>query len=229
MKGLRYLVPSGITALALACGVMAIVEGARGNPLEGGWFVLYATILDRLDGLAARALHASSSFGVWLDSTSDFVAFGVAPAFLFMGLSPTGFEPVLLIPMGVYILGCGLRLTRFSLQEAQKEFSGVPSTLAGGVYAVGLITALTHGLNGEEHLWIFAGVLIAFGVAMNTPWLRYAKVGGVSSRWLNYLGIATVVTCAILIVLRTLPEFVFGASALILFVAPLIARHGRKS
>ena len=110
------------------------------------------------------------------------------------------------------------------MQEAQKEFSGVPSTLAGGVYAVGLHVALIHGLSGADHLWLFGAVLIVFGIAMNTPWLRYGKVGGLSTRWLNYVGVAVVATCALLIVLRTFPEFVFGASFFIMLTAPLISR-----
>lgn len=229
MKSLRYLVPSSITAMALACGVIAIMHGAKGNPIEGSWWVLYATILDRIDGTAARALNATSKFGVWLDSTSDFVAFGVAPAFLFLGTNAAGFEPILIIPMAIYIVGGGVRLVRFSLREAQDEFEGVPSTLAGGVYAAGLNVALIHGLTGADHLWLFAALLIVFGIAMNTPWLRYGKVGGLSTRWLNYLGVAVVITCVVLIVLRTLPEFVFGASGLIMLTAPLISRSERAA
>jgi CDP-diacylglycerol--serine O-phosphatidyltransferase len=229
MKNLRYLVPSSITAMALTCGVLAILHGIDGDPVEGSWWVLYATILDRMDGIAARALKASSKFGVWLDSTSDFVAFGVAPAFLFMGTSPDGFQPILLLPMAVYILGAGIRLVRFSLsEEVKKEFDGVPSTLAGGVYAVGLNVALIHGLSGAEHLWLFGAVLIAFGIAMNTPWIHYGKVGGLSTPWLNYFGVATVLACTVFILMRTLPEFVFGASGLIMLTAPLISRKERR-
>ena len=229
MKFLRYLVPNSITVLALTCGVIASVHGANGNPIEGTWWVLYATILDRLDGVTARALNASSTLGVWLDSASDFVAFGVAPAFLFLGTSPSGFELWMAIPMSVYIIGCGARLLRFSLQEAKEEFSGAPSTLAGGVYAVGLNTALIHGLSGADHQWLFASVLIAFGIAMNTPWLHYAKVGGVSTRWLNILGVSAIATCAVLILFRALPEVVFAASGIIMLTAPLISRFENSS
>ncbi len=229
MKQLRYLVPSSITAMALACGVMAIVHAVKGDPLEGSWWVLYATILDRMDGVAARTLKASSTFGMWIDSVSDFVSFGVAPAILFMGTNPGGFQPLLLVPMAIYILGGGVRLVRFSLGEATKEFHGVPSTLAGGVYAAGLQVALSHGLTGSEGIWLFGGVLVAFGIAMNIPWLRYGKVGGLSTRWLNILGISLVLICVVLIVSRTLPEFVFGASGLIMLLAPLISRAERKT
>lgn len=226
MKYLRYLVPSGITAVALACGVLAIIHGANGNPIEGSWWVLYATILDRMDGLAARTLNASSTFGMWLDSTSDFVAFGIAPAFLFMGANPQGFELILLPAMLFYILGAGTRLVRFSLHEAQKEFEGVPSTLAGGLFAVGISVGLSYGLTD---LWFYGAVLVLFGIAMNTPSLRYAKVGGLSSPWLNYLGIAMVTVCAILIVARQLPEFILFSAALIFLTAPLISRSERHA
>lgn len=229
MKRLRYLVPSTITAMALACGVIAIYHALQGDPLEGSWWVLYATILDRMDGLAARMLKASSTFGMWLDSASDFVSFAVAPAFLFMGTNPSGFEPLLAVPMAIYILGGGTRLVRFSLGEASNEFQGVPSTLAGGVYAVGLQVALRHGLSGAEHLWLFGGVLVAFGIAMNIPWLRYGKVGGLSIRWLNILGVSLVLICIALILSRTFPEFVLAASASIMLTAPFISRAERKS
>jgi CDP-diacylglycerol--serine O-phosphatidyltransferase len=225
MKSLRYLVPTSITALALACGVIAAVYGAQGKPVEGSWFVLYATILDRMDGFAARALNATSQFGVWLDSTSDFVAFGVAPAFLFLGASPRGFEPIVLVPMAIYIGGCGVRLVRFSLQEAQKEFRGVPSTLAGGVYAAGINSGYSNGLVDSNALWLYGAVLVIFGLAMNTPWIRYGKVGGLSTPWLNYFGMAVVATCAIFILVGVLPEFVFGASFTVMLTAPLISRY----
>ncbi len=229
MKSLRYLVPTSITALALACGVWAAVYGAQGKPVEGSWFVLYATILDRMDGLAARALNATSKFGVWLDSSSDFVAFGVAPAFLFLGASPSGLQPILIVPMAVYILGCAIRLVRFSLQEAAKEFRGVPSTLAGGVYAAGINSGYSNGYVDSQALWIYGAVLVAFGLAMNTPWIRYGKVGGLSTRWLNYFGVSVVATCAVFILIGILPEFVFGASFLVMLTAPLISRYERTS
>lgn len=229
IRSLRYLVPSAFTAMALTCGVVAAVYGAKGQPIEGSWWVLTATILDRLDGFSARALKASSRFGAWFDSVSDFVAFGVAPSFLMLGTSSTGFEPILLIPMLVYTLGCGIRLTRFSLDSGDhKGFDGVPSTLAGGVYAAGLHVALAHGLSGDTYLWMFAGVLILFGIAMNVRWLHYGKVGAVSIRWLNRFGVTTLIVCTILILLRRLPEFVFAASALIMITAPLISSIERR-
>lgn len=228
MKSLRYLVPSSVTALALTCGVLAAIYGAQGKPVEGSWFVLYATILDRMDGVLARALKATSTFGLWLDSASDFVAFGVAPAFLFLGAAPSGFEPLLVVPMGIYIFGAGIRLVRFSLQEAAKEFRGMPSTLAGGVYAAGINSAISNGATGHDYLWLFAVVLIVFGVGMNTPWIRYGKVGGLSTRWLNYLGLSVVFACAVFIVLGILPEFVFGASFTVMLVAPLISRYENR-
>ena len=215
--------------MALACGVIAIIHGVNGDPLEGCWWVLYATILDRMDGVAARTLNASTTFGVWLDSVSDFVSFGVAPAFLFIGTNPSGFQPLLALPMGLYIVCGGVRLVRFSLGEPAKEFEGVPSTLAGGVYAAGLAVALGHGLNGAEHLWLFGAVLVAFGIAMNLPWLHYGKVGGLATRWLNILGVSLVLICVVLILSRTLPEFIFGASGSIMLTAPIISRAERKA
>ena len=91
------------------------------------------------------------------------------------------------------------------------------------MYAVGINVALIHGVSGEDYLWLFALVLVIFSLAMNTSWLRYGKVGGLATPWLNYLGITVVAACALCIVLRILPEFVFGASFLVMITAPLMA------
>ena len=76
------LVPSTLTLLALCCGVTAIRFGLADDWTTAVTFVIFAMILDMLDGRAARLLGADSRFGAQLDSLADLVSFGVAPSII---------------------------------------------------------------------------------------------------------------------------------------------------
>lgn len=100
--------------------------------------VFVAIILDGADGWAARKLHAQSEFGKVLDSLSDIITFGAAPAYIlyeavFHELSPAlGWGITILFPV------CGaLRLARFNVQNGMKRyFVGLPIPAAGGMLAL---------------------------------------------------------------------------------------------
>ena len=213
MNRLKYLVPNLVTAAALACGVVAIALAMDGQPLEATWWVLYATLLDRMDGAIARALDASSETGSQLDSFADFVSFGLAPTFLFLGAFGEGIEPLLLVPMLVYIMGAALRLGRFNLSAA-KDFSGVPSTMVGGIYAVAVNVALQYEVSAA----VFA---LPFAALMNAPFMRFDRVGAHPNKGVNVAAAVLLLICAVLIVSRQLPELLLGLTAPTLVFGPL--------
>ncbi len=224
MNGLRFLAPNVVTAAALTCGAYSIVLAMSGRPLEASWWILYATILDKMDGAVARALRSQSPFGAQLDCFADFVSFGLAPAFLFLGTLPGEVAPAMMLPALVYVLGAAARLSRFTLRDEGSVFEGVPSTMAGGVYAVSMIVALDHGLPERHLVWSSALVLTVFGVAMNTPWLRYTKVGTGPTRFVQVALLAVVATCMVLIVTRWVPEVLLGLTGTSMLIGPLVAR-----
>mgnify|MGYP003349167163 CR=1 FL=1 len=80
---LRMAAPALVTLIALACGLAAIEAAHAGEWEMALRFVLLAAVADAMDGTIARLLHASSNMGKELDSLSDLVTFGAAPAFLF--------------------------------------------------------------------------------------------------------------------------------------------------
>ncbi|MBQ1748521.1 MAG: CDP-alcohol phosphatidyltransferase family protein, partial [Bacteroidales bacterium] len=80
--GIRKHIPNALTCCNLLCGCVAIILALGGHFGATLFFVLFAAIFDFLDGLAARALKAYSPMGKDLDSLSDMVSFGVAPAVL---------------------------------------------------------------------------------------------------------------------------------------------------
>ncbi len=219
---MKALAPNAVTALAMTCGVVAIAVAMQGDPLEASWWILYATLLDRLDGALARGLGVSGPFGAQFDSFADFVSFGIAPAFLFLSAVGGELDPLLLLPMLAYILGCAVRLVRFGLAPGRKVFEGLPSTMAGGVYAVAMNVALRHGLSGQPLLLIFSALLVAFGVAMVLPWLRYGKIGGGNTRFLRRSLVGVFFLCAALIITRRLPELVLGITAFLMVSGPFL-------
>ena len=79
---LRYLAPNLVTTISLTFGLLSIAATMDGNYASAGWWIVYATLTDRLDGFVARLVRGTSELGVQLDSFADFLNFGLAPAFL---------------------------------------------------------------------------------------------------------------------------------------------------
>ena len=83
---LRAIPPNAITLLALCFGLTGVrfaMSASQGDVRDWGWAlgcVVFAGVLDGIDGRLARLLKANSRFGAELDSLSDNIAFGVAPA-----------------------------------------------------------------------------------------------------------------------------------------------------
>ena len=80
-KGI-YLLPNTVTLCGMFCGFYAILASFKHDWVFGAWAILAAVIFDGLDGWVARVTHTTTKFGIELDSLSDLVAFGVAPAVL---------------------------------------------------------------------------------------------------------------------------------------------------
>ncbi|MFQ3621449.1 MAG: phosphatidylcholine/phosphatidylserine synthase [Spirochaetales bacterium] len=165
---LRYIaiLPSLITLLNGIAGFIAISYTSRAASLErplthrfgltffalAGYMVFLAMIADMLDGRVARLSKSTSSFGGQLDSLSDAISFGVAPAFLMMkvlelkvralSFPSLFFQGLVLRGIGfcalVYLCGTVIRLARFNVENEEDEsahmyFSGLPSPAAAGV------------------------------------------------------------------------------------------------
>jgi CDP-diacylglycerol--serine O-phosphatidyltransferase len=159
LGALRYTIPNSFTALSLLLGLASIVTTQIGDLEFAAWLIVWCGLLDTLDGLAARLLKATSSFGAEFDSMADLVSFGVAPAILIFnaGLQIAGVEVesgqfwVLLTACGVFVLAGAMRLARFNLATSQPRtgwFTGVPITAAGG----GLISSIVIVLIRHEDI-----------------------------------------------------------------------------
>jgi CDP-diacylglycerol--serine O-phosphatidyltransferase len=168
----RTLVPNIITLLALCAGLTAIrmaFEDRYGLALAA---VVFAAVLDGLDGRLARLLKGTSRFGAELDSLSDFVNFGVAPALIlyFWGLHEL--KSAGWIAAMVFAICTGLRLARFNVMIDDPDrpawtanfFVGMPAP-AGAITVLLPIYLSFLGLPRSEVLtWIM--LFYTLGIAL---------------------------------------------------------------
>jgi CDP-diacylglycerol---serine O-phosphatidyltransferase len=131
---IRILVPNVITLLALCAGLTAIRLAVE-NKLELALAaIVFAAVLDGIDGRIARLLKGTSRFGAELDSLADFVNFGVAPALILYFWVLRDLHSLGWIAALAYAICAGLRLARFNVMLenpgptwAANYFVGVPA------------------------------------------------------------------------------------------------------
>ena len=126
---LRRLVPNFITTTALCCGLAAIHAALRLEFKDALLFIAASMVFDALDGRAARFLRATSSFGNVLDSLSDFLSFGIAPAIILYQWMLKDEEWAGLLACMMFALCSALRLARFTANTTGPTIS-TPQTPA---------------------------------------------------------------------------------------------------
>ncbi len=143
MKSIKinYIIPNVITCINMLLGFMSIIMSMQQNYLWAAWFILIALIADGMDGKAARMLNGFSEFGKELDSFSDAISFGMAPAVLiYQVLTIEGFsKEIVFIVSFLFVLNSILRLTRFNVTTVptkdKGDFVGMPTPTAAGLAA----------------------------------------------------------------------------------------------
>ncbi|GHV87948.1 CDP-diacylglycerol--serine O-phosphatidyltransferase [Spirochaetia bacterium] len=169
-RRLKYIAifPCLITLMNTLCGFLSIVYASRGHEpgivvfyhrsvsffALSGYMIFLAMAADVFDGLAARLTHTTSSFGAQLDSLSDAISFGIAPAFLMLNVVGVYLErqdihfqsaflekfvgKSIFLAAIIFALCAIIRLARFNVENAESEsdhnhFSGLPTTPSAGI------------------------------------------------------------------------------------------------
>lgn len=157
----RAVVPTLFTVLNMFCGFLSLVHSSEGEFITACYFILLAGIFDAIDGMMARLTKSSSQFGVEIDSLSDVVSFGAAPAFLVYKLQLFQLEEWgILISSLLVILG-GIRLARFNVQLVgfdKEYFRGLP--IPASAFAV--VTFVLTFIVDENRLDGFAATLLPY-------------------------------------------------------------------
>jgi CDP-diacylglycerol--serine O-phosphatidyltransferase len=131
----RMLVPNVITLLAICAGLTAIRLSTEGRMELAVAAIVFAAVLDGLDGRVARMIKGQSKFGAELDSLADFVNFGVAPGLILYFWQLHDLNNGGWIASMVFAISGGLRLARFNATMddpnkpafAANYFTGVPA------------------------------------------------------------------------------------------------------
>jgi CDP-diacylglycerol--serine O-phosphatidyltransferase len=239
---IRYTIPNSFTALSLLLGLGSIVTTQVGELEFAAWLIVWCGLLDTMDGLAARLLKATSSFGAEFDSMADLVSFGVAPAILVFnaGLQLAGIEVasgqfwVLLTACGIFVLAGAMRLARFNLTTDQPRtgwFTGLPITAAGGGLVSSMILVLIHHediaslLPLHRHLPIVMFVLAILMVSR----LRFPKAvirKNIAYNVFMFVNVAAIFYCGIF---RVFPEYLFGIGLFLLISGVIAGRISREA
>ena len=143
LRGKAYIIPNLITVTGIFCGFLAAISSFQGRIEYASRCVMLAVIVDFLDGRVARRLNATSEFGKELDSLSDLIAFGAAPAIILYTWAFGRFADEFGILISFIFLACGaIRLARFNVSTGQvpkNYFQGLP--IPG---AAGAVVTLSH-------------------------------------------------------------------------------------
>ena len=184
LSGLNFnrLIPNILTVLALCAGLTAILYGYQGKWKFAVLAVVIAAILDALDGRVARMLGGSTKFGAELDSLSDFVSFGVAPALLvFLWTLHTTQEIGWVITL-VFAVCAALRLARFNTRLgisdmpdwASNFFTGVPAPAGGGLVLLPMTLSFTLEIPALAHPAVNIPVMVGVSYLMISRIPTYA-------------------------------------------------------
>jgi CDP-diacylglycerol--serine O-phosphatidyltransferase len=164
-KGI-YILPNLFTLAALFGGFYAIVMAMNGRFEQAAIGIFCAMVLDSLDGRVARMTNTQSAFGEQMDSLSDMVSFGAAPALIVYEWALKGMGKWGWIAAFVYCSCAALRLARFNTNIAvvdKRFFQGLPSPAAAAL-VVGLIWVVTDaGYVPRDAAWL---VWLAFGFTL---------------------------------------------------------------
>jgi len=167
---LRLLVPNFVTLLALCAGLTGVRMALEGRLELAVYLVVLAAALDGVDGRLARLLKGTSRFGAELDSLTDFVNFGVAPALILYIWGLNGLGNIGWIGSLVFAIGGALRLARFNvaLDDPMKPawssafFTGVPAP-AG---AISSLLPIYLGFLGFPRTPLGEPVVLAYVIAI---------------------------------------------------------------
>ena len=185
-KGI-YVLPNAITLAALFSGFYGIVMAMNGRFEVACIAIFCAAVLDSLDGRVARMTNAQSAFGEQMDSLSDMVSFGAAPALIVYIWALKDMGKAGWIPAFVYIAGAALRLARFNVNIGvvdKRFFQGLPSPAAAAL-VMGLVWVMDDaGFKNASQTdwltWVAFGVTLFAGLSMvtNAPFYSFKVVGG---------------------------------------------------
>ncbi len=220
----KHLLPNAVTLGNIALGFFGMVAAARGQFERSVVLLFLAALCDLADGKLARALDATSKFGMELDSLSDMVSFGVAPAVLMYLAVLHKLGPVGAVIAVVYPLCGAIRLARYNSDVSgigKVTFLGCPIPIAAS-YLWSMVL-VRDGLS----VWMMAaGTLLLAGAMVSTLKVPKFRKGEGLPTWTMFIGLAAFIT--FLVRPMALTWHIWNGWNVTLIVANYVqlARHG---
>ena len=181
-----YLLPNLVTSGALFCGFYSIITAISGNYVLAAIYILFAMILDGLDGRVARMTNTQTSFGEYFDSLSDMLCFGVAPALLIylssLSMFTSGYlAKISYIACFIYIAATAIRLARFNSRNQttdKKYFMGLASPAAAAILIcyVWLMQDLGVDIHSYVTLTVILIVLLSVLMVSNIAYMSFKDI-----------------------------------------------------
>jgi CDP-diacylglycerol--serine O-phosphatidyltransferase len=201
------------------CGFFSLINTANGNYTYAAWLILIAALFDALDGLVARLTNSSSELGVELDSLSDIVSFGTAPAFLMYKTYFYQFDAVGIILSSLPLIAGGFRLARFNVQLVGFEksfFIGLPIPSSALTISTFVLAFYYKGFSEQHSTIIIPMILIlSFLMVSNIRYETMPKLSlkGIKEKPFHFL---------FLVVAAVLVIFTFKLGLFIIFVFMIV-------
>jgi len=210
-KGI-YVLPNLFTLAALFGGFYAIVMAMNDRFDQAAVGVFCAMVLDSLDGRVARMTNTQSAFGEQMDSLSDMVSFGAAPALIAYEWALRGLGRWGWFAAFIYCACAALRLARFNVNTTvvdKRFFQGLPSPAAAALIAGFIWLATDNGVRGEAVAWYMFAMALYAGLTMVTNVPFYSFKDASMKRSVPFV---VVVCVALVLALITIypPAVVFG-------------------
>ncbi|MBD1148830.1 CDP-diacylglycerol--serine O-phosphatidyltransferase [Pelagibacterales bacterium SAG-MED30] len=161
-KTARMILPNILTLIGVCIGLTSIRFALDGSYELAIIAIIFAALIDGLDGRIARLIKGTSKVGKELDSLTDMISFGVAPAFIMYFWKLNTLERFGWLLCLVYVICVALRLARFNINSNQEPswrdnfFEGVPSP-AGGIL---VLTPLIISLSGFDYIQLNYNIIV---------------------------------------------------------------------
>ncbi|MFA5073771.1 MAG: CDP-diacylglycerol--serine O-phosphatidyltransferase [Nitrospirota bacterium] len=225
-KGI-YILPNLITLLSMFAGFYSIVASLNSDYERAAWAIMVASIFDVLDGWVARITHTATRFGIEIDSLSDAISFGVAPAVLVYTWTLSSFGRIGWLG-SFFLVACGaLRLARFNVQMGsteKKHFTGLPIPASAIVIAT-TVLAYEEIIGFLEHLRLVQMADVVgkdYWVLAMTFLLAGLMVSNISYHSLKEANLKERRPFGILVVIAAFLAIVASHPALVLFLVSIL-------
>ena len=250
-KGI-YILPSLITCGNMSFGILSMMSSINGNFIRAAWLLVGALACDIVDGRVARLTKSTSEFGVQLDSLSDLISFGAAPAIMMYMLVLNTMPKIGIAIAILFVLCSALRLARFNVMEQKgetaKNFMGLPTPASAGVLisfvlSYELLGPKEYALNVktinilQDTMPLFfkampiVMVLLSFLMVSNVPYFSFKKIALTRFRTIQLLVLVIVLVLLILVYPQNIFFIIFSVyslSGLVVYFTQFFIKKARK-